>query len=271
MVSSLTAFVKNYPRLLVLTGAGISAGSGIPVYRNDQGEWLPQAPIEHADFIREHPVRQRYWARSLAGWPRVQAAQPNAAHHALASLEQSGHIPWLVTQNVDGLHQRAGHQRVIDLHGNLATATCMACGTSEHRRALQHRLEQLNPEHSEFRGVPGPDGDSVLDASCHSNFKVPDCLSCGGILKPDVVFFGGSVPDQRVQRVRQALADADALLVVGSSLMVYSGFRFCRQAASSGKPIAIINRGVTRADDMASLKVNEDCASVLPGLARVWA
>lgn len=265
-MNALIEFVDQYPRLWVLTGAGVSTDSGIPAYRDHNGRWLRSDPIQHQDFINSHPFRQRYWARSLLGWQSMRRAKPNAAHTALAAMENSGRIHQLVTQNVDGLHQAAGSQSVIDLHGNLQHVICLQCNTSSARSAMQTRLAAANPQLSESVSSMRPDGDAEIDALDLSEVSVPNCELCNGVLKPDVVFFGASVPKPRVQQALDSLAEADALLVVGSSLKVYSGFRFCKTAQQLGKPIVIINQGITRADDIATLKIEQNCGTALAEL-----
>lgn len=255
-------------RWVVLSGAGISAGSGIPTYRDDTGQWLRSDPIQHQDFVKHTSSRQRYWARSMAGWPAVEQAQCNAAHRALVLFEHAGIVPLLVTQNVDRLHQAAGHQAVVDLHGRLDRVCCLQCDAVVSRVDLQRELHQLNPGFQAGMTEVRPDGDADIGDALVSRFTVPACATCGGTLMPDVVFFGGSVPRQKVEHVRQAIAGTDALIIVGSSLKVFSGYRFCREAVAQGKHLVIINRGITRADDIASLKVTADCAPVLEELAR---
>jgi len=235
---------------LVLTGAGISAGTGIPTYRDSEGRWLRSEPIKHQEFLTEAQKRQRYWGRSMLGWPGVRDARPSAAHRSLARLESRGFATQIVTQNVDRLHQRAGSHSVIDLHGRLDRVKCLACGADSCREALQARLEQLNPGLCGQRGALRPDGDADLSDAAVNSVRVPDCEACGGVLMPDVVFFGGNVPGERVQSCRRALEASRSLLVVGSSLQVYSGFRFCRWASERGLPIFLINPGQTRADDL---------------------
>jgi NAD-dependent SIR2 family protein deacetylase len=266
MIDELARMVQIYPRLVVLTGAGLSAESGIPTYRDDRGEWQRSDPILHQEFISDPAMRQRYWARSMNGWPYVRDARANPAHHGLARLEQLGHVALLVTQNVDRLHQQAGNRSVIDLHGRLDRVRCRACDAVLGRDALQRELEALNPGYTSHRAAIRPDGDAEVADHWVTGFRVPDCAACGGMLMPDVVFFGGSVPRPRVDRIQEALARADALLVVGSSLTVYSGFRFCRQAEAAGKPLFIINRGTTRADAMARLKLEMEAGPALAGL-----
>lgn len=263
MTAALIDTLTAHPRWVVLTGAGISAASGIPTYRDDRGDWQRSDPIQHQEFIGHPEQRQRYWARSMNGWPFVRSSRPNAAHELLADLERAGHVRLLVTQNVDRLHQRAGSRRVVDLHGRLDRVVCRGCGTAIARERLQLELKARNPGYADYRAEVRPDGDAEVDDRWVAGFDVPVCAACGGMLMPDVVFFGGSVPRRRVDRVRRALAGADALLVVGSSLMVYSGFRFCREAVALGKPLVIVNRGTTRADELATIKIEADGAATL--------
>jgi len=259
----LARFMAEHPRLTVLSGAGCSSASGIPHYRDDNGEWMHAKPVQFADFVASAGVRQRYWARSFAGWRRMSRAKPNKAHAALAALEQSGHVDQLITQNVDDLHSQAGSRKVIDLHGILRVVRCLSCGERVARDEVQQALAAANPDWSAEVAGFAPDGDARLGAADVIDFQIVDCSSCGGLLKPDVVFFGENVPRERVEKSRAALADSDALLVVGSSLMVYSGFRFARQALETGKALAIVNRGKTRADDLATLKIVDDCGALL--------
>ena len=262
----LPRFVRAHPRLLVLTGAGISTSSGISDYRDEAGCWKRKPPVLVQDFLRSEAVRRRYWARSMLGWPVVAAAVPNAAHRALAQLEET-HVRCLVTQNVDGLHQRAGSARVVELHGSLARVRCLDCGEELARERVQAMLVAANPEYAGRAAAPAPDGDADLDDVDLDGFVVPSCPRCSGMLKPAVVFFGDAVPKERVAAIAAALDDADALLVVGSSLMTYSGYRFCEHAARTGKPIAAINLGRTRADPLYRLKVAQPCDEALPALA----
>ena len=265
--TSLANFLDQHPRLMVLTGAGCSTASGLGDYRDKSGQWKRKQPITGQLFIASEPARKRYWARSFVGWPGFSKAQPGAAHHALQVLEQSGHIDLLVTQNVDELHQKAGHQNVIDLHGVLASVSCIACGHKLHRDQFQLQLGDNNPWLKDLSADHAPDGDADLELDSLASMLIPECESCGGILKPDVVFFGETVPKTTVALAMEAIARADALLVAGSSLMVYSGFRFCREAQRLEKPIAIVNDGLTRADELASLKVEGDCGARLAALA----
>ena len=266
-VEALGGFLDRHRRLLVLTGAGISTGSGIPDYRDADGSWKRAQPVTFQAFTAEAATRRRYWARSLLGWPRFVQARANAGHRALAALEQEGRIQALVTQNVDGLHQQAGSDQVIDLHGRLDQVVCLGCGAGLPRAAFQQELLALNPGWDRHAVAIAPDGDADLDGVDFSLFQVPDCRVCGGLLKPDVVFYGESVPRQRVEAALAQLQLSHALLVVGSSLMVYSGFRFARIAAESGIPVAVLNRGRTRADELLALKVEADCVPVLAALA----
>lgn len=264
--SELRDFLDRHPRIAVLTGAGISTMSGIPDYRDEDGNWKHAKPMQFAEFKGALGGRQRYWARSFAGWSRMSSATPNAAHRALTSLEAAGRITQTITQNVDGLHSRAGSRYVIDLHGRLDRVVCIDCGWGQARRDWQSELERQNPAWNRAVRALRPDGDAVLVDDDSSGFRVPDCPACGGIVKPDVVFFGENVPVDRVQRSLRAIDEADALLVVGSSLMVYSGLRFPRHAGQTGKPVAILNRGRTRADELASLRLEADCVATLDAL-----
>jgi NAD-dependent SIR2 family protein deacetylase len=267
---SLRAFLEQHRRVLVLTGAGCSVPSGIPDYRGPDGTWKHHKPMTLAQFTGSASARRRYWAGSLRGWPRVRNARPNPAHLALARLEARGPVRRVVTQNVDGLHQRAGSRRVLDLHGRLDVVECLGCGCRVRRDDLQDLLVSWNPglplHRSPEDGVDGevrPDGDTPV-AQDLASFRVPDCPECGGILKPGVVFFGENVPRSRVTATVAALDEADALLVVGSSLMVWSGYRFVRAARERQLPVAAVNRGRTRADGELTLKIEADCAQVLP-------
>ena len=255
-------WVARHRRVFALTGAGCSTASGIPDYRNDQGEWKRRPPVMIQAFRTEESVYRRYWARACAGWRRFSTASPGAAHRAFAAWEAAGTLLRLVTQNVDGLHQRAGSRAVIDLHGRLDDVVCLGCGARTSRMALQAVMTEANPGWQSV-AAPAPDGDADIDAAAIEAFVAPRCDRCGSLLKPDVVFFGENVPVVRYEAAKAALAHADALLVAGSSLMVYSGFRFVRQAHDAGLPIAIVNRGRTRGDDLADLKVEGDVGWLL--------
>jgi NAD-dependent SIR2 family protein deacetylase len=266
-------FVERHQRLFVLTGAGCSTASGIPDYRDTNGEWKRARPVMLQDFLGNPLTRKRYWARSLVGWQRMHAARPNGAHHALAALESAGRVEQLVTQNVDGLHQAAGSRNVIDLHGRIDAVRCLECGTRVPRADVQSELVRRNPRFGRLDARVAPDGDADLEDAAFAEFDVPPCQACGGRLKPDVVFFGEGVPKERVARTTAALERSDAMLIIGSSLMVYSGYRLAAAMADAGKPIAAVNIGRTRADERLTLKVEEDCAGALafllcPGGAR---
>jgi NAD-dependent SIR2 family protein deacetylase len=258
--------------LVALTGAGLSTDSGIPDYR---GPGSPRrAPMTYQEFLSGEPAQGRYWARSYVGWARMAHAEPNAGHRAVAELERAGVLHGLITQNVDGLHGAAGSRAVIDLHGRIADVVCVGCGGRGPRGELQERLAALNPGFVEAAGPAveaAPDGDAELDAV--GGFRLASCTGCGGVLKPDVVFFGENVPRERVARA-YAMVDAlapdanpGALLVAGSSLTVMSGLRFVRHAHKHGVPVVIVNRGSTRGDEFAAVLVDAGCSDVLPALA----
>lgn len=265
-MSELHNFIRQYPRLFVLSGAGVSTDSGIPGYRDAEGRWKRTPPVLLQDFLSYQSVRQRYWVRSMAGWRIVAGAYPNAAHHGLARLEAAGRLQQLVTQNVDGLHQRAGSVDVIELHGNLCRVRCLDCGADHSRESVQRTLEAENPDFWGASSMVAPDGDADVESYCVEAFRIPSCACCAGVLKPDVVFFGEGVPKHRIDAAVGALERSDAVLVVGSSLMVYSGYRFCEWAHNMGKPIAAINLGRTRADHLFSLKIERSCADALRAL-----
>lgn len=263
----LAGFIATHPRLFVITGAGISHASGIPTYRDEVGSWKSRTPIQHGEFIASEAVRQRYWARSFAGWPHVAQARPNAAHQALAQLEGNGYGQVLVTQNIDRLHQRAGQRRAVDLHGRLDQVLCLDCGALSAREDLQHWLQAHNPHLQSVQGALAPDGDAEVARELINDLRVPTCSRCDGTLMPNVVFYGGSVGRELVHMLVTELEQTDAVLVVGTSLMVFSGYRFCRHASARGIPIACVNQGLTRADELFTLKVSEDCGPVLASVA----
>ena len=262
-VAKLRDWLDRHRRIFVLTGAGCSTVSGIPDYRDGNGDWKRTPPVTYQALVGDPAVYRRYWARGSVGWPRFLAARPNLAHAALARLETHGKLALLLTQNVDGLHQRAGSGNVIDLHGRLDEAICLQCGMRLSRASVQDDIARLNPGWAAAPLGIAPDGDADIDEAAIAGFVPPRCGDCGGLLKPDVVFFGENVPRDRVLRAREALASADAMLVAGSSLMVWSGFRFARFAHEAGLPLAILNRGRTRADDLAGLKLDAEIGSTL--------
>ncbi len=255
----------------VLTGAGLSTASGIPAYRDRHGKWQHRKPIQHQDFLKSETVRRRYWARSFVGWPRVAQAQPSDGHAALTHLWRAAALGALITQNVDGLHQKAGCDDVIELHGGIDHVRCMACQQVYARALVQQWLAQCNPgfaHDTDEAAGPAPDGDAQLEDASYAGFHIPACPACDGILKPDVVFFGDNVPRERVAGAMQAVEQAHGLLVVGSSLTVYSGYRFAEQAHRLGKPVVAINQGVTRADPILSAKIELDCNLALARLCQ---
>ena len=261
--SRLEDFIAAHRRLFVLTGAGCSTGSGIPDYRDEQGAWKRTPPVTYQAFVGDRITRRRYWARSLVGWPRIAQEQPNAAHRALAALEAQGRCSQLLTQNVDGLHQAAGSRAVIDLHGRLDAVVCLGCGASSSRADVQRRLAEANPAWAGLAAGAAPDGDADLEDRDFATFQVPACDACGGMLKPDVVFFGENVPRARVDAAMAGLAQADGMLVVGSSLMVYSGLRFVHAAVRAQIPVAAVNLGRTRADDLLRFRMAAPCGDAL--------
>ncbi|MGD9622455.1 MAG: NAD-dependent protein deacetylase [Mycolicibacterium sp.] len=262
-------------RMAVLTGAGISTDSGIPDYRGPDSP--PSNPMTIRQFTSDPAYRRRYWARNHVGWRHMDERIPNAGHRALASLERAGLVTGLITQNVDLLHTKAGSRVVVNLHGTFVRVVCLNCEHTMSRSALAVLLEAANPGFLDRARSVGsiavaPDADAVVADTDH--FHVVDCPACGGMLKPDIVYFGESVPATRVQEAYSMIDDADTLLVAGSSLTVYSGYRFVRYAAARGVPVAIVNRGPTRADDLATVKIDNGCspmlallADELPGLA----
>jgi NAD-dependent SIR2 family protein deacetylase len=255
-------------RVAVLTGAGMSTDSGIPDYRGPDSP--PSNPMTIRQFTSDAAFRQRYWARNHVGWRHMDDTLPNAGHRALASLEHAGVVSGLITQNVDLLHTKAGSRTVVNLHGTYAQVICLDCGHTVTRSALAELLEAANPgfvERAEAVGgiAVAPDADAVVGDT--TSFRIVDCLACGGMLKPDIVYFGESVPKERVEQAYSLVDGADALLVAGSSLTVYSGYRFVRHAAAHGLPIAVINRGRTRGDDLATVKIDNGCSEMLALLA----
>ena len=266
---AVAASVLTGRRIAALTGAGMSTDSGLPDYRGPDA--APRNPITFSQFTSDAAFRRHYWARNHVGWRHMAATRPNAAHQALARLESAGPLIGVITQNVDRLHQRAGSRRVIDLHGHYDLVRCLTCGWTCTRAELDERLTAANPGFRE-RALEevgdveiAPDADAVLERT--GDFVVVDCPRCGGVLKPDIVYFGESVPKERVAQAYALLADSDALLVAGTSLAVMSGLQFVRRAARDGYPIVIVNRGLTRGDDLATVRLNAGVADALPYLA----
>jgi NAD-dependent SIR2 family protein deacetylase len=252
-------------RVAVLTGAGISTDSGIPDYRGPSSP--PRNPMTYQQFVGDPEFRQRYWARNHVGWRRMDAARPNAGHRALARLERAGLVGGVITQNVDLLHTKAGSRRVIDLHGTYARVRCLGCEALISRMALADRLEDANPGFGDVTdGLEvAPDADAVVTDT--AGFRMVDCERCGGMLKPDIVYFGENVPKPRVAATYDLVDSAEVLLAAGSSLTVMSGLRFIRHAAKTGRPVVIVNRGRTRGDNLADLTLDAGCSEVLTTIA----
>ncbi|MEJ0003903.1 MAG: NAD-dependent protein deacetylase [Pararobbsia sp.] len=265
-VAALAAFLRAHPRVFVLGGAGVSTASGIPDYRDAAGQRKGRDPVMLQDFLKSDATRRRYWARNMIGWPTVSRARPNAAHRALVELGALGHLEQLVTQNVDGLHSEAGSADVIELHGNIGHVVCLDCGHRHGRAALQDRLEADNPAWLDARATPLPDGDAQFESARFETFRCPSASAAAACSSRMSCSSAKACPRARVEAASAALARADGMLVIGSSLMVYSGFRFCEQAARAGIPIAAVNLGRTRADALFSLKVMEPCGAALSAL-----
>ncbi|HET9020473.1 MAG TPA: NAD-dependent protein deacetylase [Ornithinibacter sp.] len=277
--AALVALLRVHPGTLVLTGAGMSTDSGIPDYRGPDGT-RRVTPMQHGEFVGSSEARRRYWARSFIGWQRFSHAEPNAAHHAVADLQRRGALGHVITQNVDGLHQAAGSRDVTELHGSLAEAVCLTCGDRSDRDLLQARMADANPgfellpdgeapDGSRVSSQIRPDGDIVIADELVAGFVLPRCLVCGGdALKPDVVFFGGSVPRDRVDACYALTDAAPALLVLGSSLAVMSGLRFVRHAARRGIPVMAVTRGPTRGDDLMTVRVDAALSPTLGAVVR---
>jgi NAD-dependent SIR2 family protein deacetylase len=253
--------------VVVLSGAGLSTESGIPDYRGPSGSARRSTPMTYQAFTRDPVARRRYWARSHLGWRTIGEARPNDGHRAVARLQELGRLDGIITQNVDGLHQAAGARNVIELHGNLARIVCLDCGELSPREEMAARLDAANPAFAAVASAINPDGDVELDDAALDGFAVVDCRSCGGMLKPDVVYFGETVPAGRVARSFELVGDARTLLVLGSSLTVMSGRRFVLRAAKEGIRVAIVNRGVTRGEPYAGLFVDAPLGIVLPNIA----
>ncbi len=259
-------------RVAVLSGAGLSTESGIPDYRGPTGLARRAQPMTYQAFTGGAAARQRYWARSHEGWRHIAAAVPNSGHRAIAELERRGLLAGIITQNVDGLHQAAGARQVTELHGSLSRVRCLGCGARSSRRELDRRLREANPDWDRRAAVAGrtaqvnPDGDAVLSDAEIDGFQVVDCTGCGGVLKPDVIFFGENVPKTRVEDCYALVNESSALLVLGSSLTVMSGYRFVRHAASLALPVAIINQGTTRGDADATITLAAPLGATLTAL-----
>ncbi|MET9981950.1 NAD-dependent protein deacetylase [Streptomyces rochei] len=253
--------------VLVLSGAGISTESGIPDYRGEGGSLSRHTPMTYQDFTADARARRRYWARSHLGWRTFGRARPNAGHRAVAAFGRRGLLSGVITQNVDGLHQAAGSDGVVELHGSLDRVVCLSCGAFSPRRELARRLEEANPDFAPVAAGINPDGDADLTDEQVGDFRVVPCAVCGGVLKPDVVFFGENVPPPRVEQCRALVRGAASLLVLGSSLTVMSGLRFVRQAAEAGKPVLIVNRDPTRGDRHALTRVAVPLGTALTTVA----
>jgi NAD+-dependent protein deacetylase sirtuin 4 len=254
-------------RVVVLTGAGVSTASGIPDYRGPETRRRARSPVRFAEYMASEEKRARYWARSMVGWERFSAAEPNPGHAALASMERHGAIDGVITQNVDRLHRRAGSARVVELHGALEETRCLDCGAEEPRRDVQARLRAENPSFCPSTIALAPDGDADIPSEALRGFVTPRCVRCGGTLKPNVVFFGENVRPATLAAAYALFDEADVLLVVGSSLAVFSGYRFVRRAKDRGMPVAVLNLGESRGDELADLRVDADCSEALPALA----
>jgi NAD-dependent SIR2 family protein deacetylase len=252
-------------RVVALSGAGCSTESGIPDYRGPSSARRSRSPVRYQEFMARPEARRRYWARSFLGWPSFAGARPNAAHRALAELEAEGVVVGVITQNVDGLHQAAGTRSFVELHGSLSRVRCMGCRADLPRDEFQELLAKLNPDDRTSSAPLAPDGDA--DVIPEESFRVPDCALCGGILKPAVVFFGESVPAETLERSWRLYETGEVLLVLGSSLEVFSGRRFVLRATRDAKPLAVVNMGPTRADTVARLKIDGQLGEVIPRLA----
>ncbi|MDH3271841.1 MAG: NAD-dependent protein deacetylase [Gemmatimonadota bacterium] len=272
MIPELVELIRGR-RIVVLAGAGCSTESGIPDYRGPMGRLRTRKPMQYGEFVRSDVARTRYWARSAVGWRRVAGAIPNAGHSALARLEADGAVRGVITQNVDGLHQAAGSRTVVELHGSLSQVRCLECDARVDREAFQARLVDLNPGWlDEAVGPSGtsksaPDGDAEVPAEVIEGFRVPACEACGGVMKPDVVFFGENVPRGTVDEAWRLFDEGEVLLVVGSSLTVFSGRRFVYRAVERGVSIGVLNLGPTRADEVAAVKVEGRLGELLPQIA----
>lgn len=259
-------FIHNSKRLLVITGAGISTESGIPDYRSEGVGLYARSsnrPVQYQDFVKKADIRQRYWARNFVGWPMFSSVLPNKTHKILSDWEREDSLHWLVTQNVDALHYKAGSKNLTELHGSAHRVECLDCKQMISRPELQDMIKGDNPMWYSQSVDMAPDGDVQLSQEQINGFNVPSCQKCGGVLKPEIVFFGDNVPRPRVDFVFDKVKESDSLLVLGSSLEVYSGYRFVNAAHEQKKPIAIVSIGPTRADKLADIKINTKCSEIL--------
>ncbi|KAL5016566.1 hypothetical protein ScPMuIL_006155 [Solemya velum] len=266
LVNKLQHFISKSRRLFILTGAGISTESGIPDYRSEGVGLYARStnrPVLYSDFVKEAKLRQRYWARNFVGWPTFSVRQPNTSHNVLSEWERRGKIHWLVTQNVDALHFKSGSRRTTELHGSAHRVHCLGCDWTSSRWKMQEMIEGLNPGWHAEEVEMAPDGDVQLSTDQIAGFQVPPCPNCGGILKPQIVFFGDNVARPIVEFVHNRVKESDAFLVIGSSLEVFSGYRFVHAADSQGKPVAILNIGPTRGDKFSNLRLHSRCGDVL--------
>lgn len=269
-INYLEDFLLSRPNILVLTGAGISTESGIPDYRSENVGLYARSnhkPIQHMEFVKSVSVRQRYWTRNYVGWPKFSSTIPNATHYALAKFEREGRIQGIVTQNVDRLHSKAGTKNVIEVHGSGFIVMCLSCDYEIDRHEFQNILNTLNPEfHIQAPDMIRPDGDVEIPQQFVDNFKVPPCPQCGGSLKPKIVFFGDNVPKKTVDKINRMIYDSDGLLVLGSSLTVFSGYRIALETKDLNLPVSIVNIGETRGDHLAYIKISAKCGDIIPKL-----
>ncbi|XP_055902739.1 NAD-dependent protein deacylase Sirt4 [Eupeodes corollae] len=268
-VKLLEDFLMSKPNIVVLTGAGISTESGIPDYRSAGVGLYARSnhrPVQHMEFVKSQAIRQRYWARNFVGWPTFSSTEPNVTHHALARFEREGRIQGIVTQNVDRLHTKAGAKNVVELHGSGYVVKCLSCEYRIDRHEFQNILNTINPEFKDAPDMVRPDGDVEIPLDYIENFKIPSCPDCGGNLKPEIVFFGDSIPKDRAHKVAEMIYNSDGLLVLGSSLMVFSGYRMVLQNKDLNLPVAIVTIGETRADHLAEIKLSAKCGDVIPKL-----
>ncbi|XP_017064782.1 NAD-dependent protein deacylase Sirt4 [Drosophila eugracilis] len=268
-IKRLEDFLLSKPNILVLTGAGISTESGIPDYRSEGVGLYARSnhkPVQHMEFVKSSAVRKRYWARNFVGWPKFSATQPNATHHALARFEREQRVQAIVTQNVDRLHSKAGSRNVVEVHGSGYVVKCLSCEYRIDRHEFQSILASLNPAFKDAPDMIRPDGDVEIPLEYIENFRIPECTQCGGDLKPEIVFFGDSVPRHRLDTIAGMVYNSDGLLVLGSSLLVFSGYRVVLQMKDLKLPVAIVNIGDTRADHLADIKISAKCGDVIPKL-----